>query len=306
MKLTTEELGRLYRQQTARSADGRTDCLPEEILLRVAEGHAGQSEREMAADHLMSCSGCALEYRLLLELKPWAERAAVSVPVTTGAPPPERRRLDQAGRLQSLTRIFPPRVAVSAMAAVLIVTILVLVFWSISLKRGHGRISAQLNERLAERDQLSRSLDEARRRIEENARQAERQQAEIAELHRAVEDISQPQINVPIIDLELQAPRGGEDQTTTILMPANASLFTVILHVADGRPFADYLLEVMDGRGRSIRRVQGLRRSEAETFTVALPRRLFPADRYRFRLYGLHGRKSEPLGDYSIRVRDQQ
>src|SRR5262245_40730446 len=77
MKLTDEEMRRLYRRQTARSRSGRAECLSEEAMTRVAEGELSQSEREALADHLMACSDCAEEYRILRELKPWAERAAV-------------------------------------------------------------------------------------------------------------------------------------------------------------------------------------------------------------------------------------
>src|SRR5262245_56885880 len=78
MKLTNEELSRLHRRQTARSRAGRAECLSEEAMARAAEGGLSQSEREVIVDHLMACSDCAEEYRVLRELKPWAERAAVS------------------------------------------------------------------------------------------------------------------------------------------------------------------------------------------------------------------------------------
>src|SRR5262245_20929712 len=79
MKLTTEEQSRLHRQRTAPAVAGRAECLPEEAMLRVAGGNADQAERETIAEHLMNCSDCTDEYRILLELRPWAEQAALAV-----------------------------------------------------------------------------------------------------------------------------------------------------------------------------------------------------------------------------------
>jgi len=78
---------------------------------------------------------------------------------------------------------------------------------------------------------------------------------------------------------------------------------TVILHDAIGPSYSEYALEILDGQGRQLRRVKGLYRSPADTFRVALSRRLLPAGRYRLRLYGLYAGGSKAVGDYPIRVR---
>ena len=276
-------------------------------MTRVAAGELSQSEREVIADHLMACSDCAEEYRILRELKPWAERAAVSAyeresAIESVSSPPGKeaqvvpRQPGWASWARRLAGIFSAGFESYAIAAALLVVSLACVAWVISLKRENARMAARLNEQLASRDQASQSLTDARRELEAAALRAEQQQTEIAELRRSVDDLLQPQVNVPITDLEQQANRGG-DGATTVTLPVGANIFTLILHVADGPSFPDYALEVIDGRGRPLIRAQSLRKSQLNTFTVALPRRLLPAGRYRLKLYGLRSGHGELVGE---------
>jgi len=283
-------------------------------MTRAAEGGLSQSEREVIADHLMACSDCAEEYRILRELKPWAERAAVSAYEresaikSVSAPPGKEARVvprqsglaSRAGWASSARRlagIFSAGFQTYSIAAALLLVSLACVAWVISLKRENARMAARLNEQLASRDQASQSLTDARRELEAAARRAEQQQTEIAELRRSVDDLSQPQVNVPITDLEQQANRRGGDGATTVTAPVGANIFTLILHVADGPSFPDYALEVIDGRGQRLMRARSLRKSQLNTFTVALPRRLLPAGRYHLKLYGLRSGHGEVVGE---------
>ena len=289
-------------------------------MTRVAAGELSQSEREVIADHLMACSDCAEEYRVLRELKPWAERVAVSAyeresAIKSVSSPPGKeaqvvpRQLGWASWARRLAGIFSAGFETKATAAALLVVSLACVAWVISLKRENARMAARLNEQFASRDQASQSLTDARRELEAAARLAGQQQTEIAELRRSVDDLSQPQVNVPITDLEQQANRGG-DGATTVTAPVGANIFTLILHVADGPSFPDYALEVIDGRGRPLMRAQSLRKSQLNTFTVALPRRQLPAGRYRLKLYGLRSGHGELVGElvaeYQMRLNYQK
>lgn len=253
-------------------------------MTRAAAGELSRSEREMIADHLALCSDCAQEYRLLRRLKPL---------VTT-----------QPGWPRRLIGAFSPGLAAYAVATALLVLSLACAVWVIMLRRENARMTARLEEQLSNRDQISQSLAETRRQLEEVMRRAEEQRKEIAEMRRSVDDLSQPQVNVPIADLELQDVRGGAGGgVSTVAAPAGANLFLLILHVAGGPPFSDYALEISDGQGQRVWRARGLRRSQEDTFTVALQRRLLPAGQYRLRLFGLRAGKSESVGDYTLRVR---
>jgi hypothetical protein len=310
MKLTAEEMRRHYQHQTARFTAGRAECLSEDVMTRAAAGELSQAERELIADHLIVCSDCVEEYRLLRELKPWAERAALSAFESELVVQPASVLLGKEDRIvphrpswaQRLTGFFHARSATYAVAAVLLVISLAGAAWIISLKRENARIAARFNEQLAARDQASGSLADARRELEETARRAAQQQTEIAELRRNIDELSRPQVNVPIADLEQQGDRGGGSGLTTVTAPAGANIFTLILHVSNEPSFPDYALEVIDGRSQRISRAQGLRKTQFGTFTVALPRRLLPAGKYRLRLYGLRAGRSEVVAEYQARL----
>jgi hypothetical protein len=284
MKLTSEEMRSLYQRQTARSVAGRGDCLLEDVMTRAAAGELSRSERGMIADHLAVCSDCAQEYRILRRLKP---------SVTT-----------QLGWARRLISGFSTGPAAYAFAAALLIVSLACAVWVITLRRENARMTARLEEQLSNRDQISQSLAETRRQLEEVMGRAEEQQKEIAEMRRSLDDLSQPQVNVPFADLELQDVRGGAGRgVSTVTAPPGANLFLLFLHVAGGPTFSDYALEISDAQGRRVWRARGLRRSQEDTFTVALQRRLFPAGQYRLSLYGLRAGRSESVGVYTLRVR---
>jgi hypothetical protein len=284
MKLTSEEMRSLYQRQTARSAADRGDCLLADVMTRAAAGELSRSERGVIADHLAVCSDCAEEYRILRRLNP---------SVTTQLSWPRR-----------FISGFSTGPAAYVFAAALLIVSLACAIWVITLRRENARMTAQLEEQLSNRDQISQSLAETRRQLEEAMRRAEEQQKELAEMRRSLDDFSQPQINVPFADLELQDVRGGAGGgVSTVTAPPGANFFLLFLHGAGGPRYSDYALEISDGQGRRVWRAQGLRRSQEDTFTVALQRRLFPAGQYRLSLYGLRSGRSESVGVYTLRVR---
>ena len=300
MKLTSEEMRRLYKSQTAQLRDGRAECLSDEAMIRAAEGELSEPEREETADHLMACSDCAEEYRILRVLKPWAEQASDSIYVNET--PIESGRTAWAGWSRRLKWIFSAGAPAYAITAALLVVSLACVAWVISLKRENARIAARLNEQLATRDQASQTLRDARRELEAAARHVERQQTEIAELSRSVDDLLQPQVNTPINDLEDQSSRGVGNGPTTVTVPAGTNLFTLILHVADGPAFPDYELEVIDGRGQVLTRAKNLRKNQVGAFNVSLSRQLLPAGQYRLKLYGIRSGNRVAVAEYQMRL----
>jgi hypothetical protein len=74
MRLDSEELKRLYQQQTARAARSRDDCLTAEVIMSAATGEFSHAERNKVADHLIACSDCAQEYRLARSLESTAKQ----------------------------------------------------------------------------------------------------------------------------------------------------------------------------------------------------------------------------------------
>ena len=83
-------------------------------------------------------------------------------------------------------------------------------FWIASLLRENARLIASLNGQRVTRDQTAEALAEARRGLEDTSRRAEQDKQQTAELRKTLDDLSQPQLNVPIIDLDPRDSTRGQ------------------------------------------------------------------------------------------------
>ena len=349
MRLSNEELTGLYQQDTARTKRERTECLTSELLVRAAAGELDPSEREMMADHMISCADCAAEYRGLLPLRAWADAAATSV--SEARPEPKLASIPLSGpsSIHGLERTITARSSIHdfffsfrvpyAVAALLMVLSLALIAALIAQRRVNQSLVARLNERRPEgvpgtvahspdsNGELRRQLDEATRRAEreavaraaaqeelarrqsqqntrENSSQPNGTQTQIAELRATVNSLSRPQVNVPIVDLDPQGSTRAQSPgaLTTIDVPSGAKLFTLILNITGEPSHPGYAMEISNQRGMTVWRGSGLRKSPYNNFTVALPRRSFPAGQYRIKLYGLRDGTKELVEEYAVRV----
>jgi hypothetical protein len=182
--------------------------------------------------------------------------------------------------------------------------------WLLSLRRQ----LADQNQAVATANQ---AFQEAQRQLQEitnRSGQSQTQMAElrqgyetqIAELRQTVNELSQPQLNVPIEDLDprrVASRDGQQDSTRTIDVPAGARFFTLILNLAGESSHSRYEVEIKDQRGTLIWQAPGLQKTEFNTFTLALSRPLFPAGQYRIRLFGLRGGHRELVEEYTVRIR---
>jgi len=213
----------------------------------------------------------------------------------------ERQRRGLATALYGLGNIV---------AASLLIVSLGLGGWILSLRRENQRLAAHLNEQLAEREQAvaaaTKSLEEARRQLEKATRHAEQDQSHIAELRQTVEELSQPQLNIPIADLSPRDfVRGPESAVKTIEVPSGANLFTLILNTTHQPSYPSYALEILDQGSKVVWQGRGLQKSSLGNFTIALSRRLFPAGQYQIKLYGLSQGRRELVEEYALRIRYQ-
>ncbi len=299
MKLTKAELGQKW--QSVPSPAGRTSCPPAEALARAAANELSSEAREQLADHLILCTDCAEELRVLRELHQAVPQWVDALPVFQNSelPAPKsswRERLAEFFRL--------PSFAVAAIAVLLLFS-LTLGWWALALRSENHELAALGDRRQTIQQELSaanRELDETRRQSAERARQYETQLAELKQQQRP--DAATPQINVSIVSLEPQGVnRGAPDQTATVIkVPARAELFTVVLNVSGQAEFSDYALQIANARGQVIWGGAGLRKSPENTFTLALPRSLLPAGRYRFRLDGVRQGRHTRIEEYPIQI----
>jgi anti-sigma factor RsiW len=316
MSEAPDELNSLLRWLAAESPDEAGAHITPERLTAYHSGKLPAMEESRVQDHLVLCRGCT---QLLLDLAAFpaldeqGARQLSDAEVTTRwkAMPKEIRK---EGKAASARPFKWPRLNLSfswpgfsyAMAAVLFIAAAGLLVWVLSLRQQNRQLALRLDEQAA-RDQHAASAADAlkhtRQQLEEARQAAAQAETQIAQLRQSVDELSSPQLNVPITDLYPQAfDRSQPAAVKRIEVPAGANLFTLILNTADQQAYASYALEVSNLRGRLIWRGQGLQKSQFNNFTLTLPRRLFPAGQYRIKLYGVRDGSKKLVEEYWLRI----
>lgn len=290
-----------------------------ERLIAYHQGELSSEDERRVQDHLVVCRECTA---LLLDLEAFpaldqqgarrlsdAEVAAAWQQMKSQIQPGKTMGFF-AGARQWFGAMLSPARLPYAIAASLFIVSLALAAWIVSLRQENQQLMARLTVSPAGQDRdlasIKRSLQEARRRLAEAARRDEEYQTQIAQLQQSLEELSQPQVNVPIADLYPQGfIRGQQETVETIEVPPDANFFALVLNVSDRRSYASYALEIVDREGKVVWRDRGLRMSSYDNFTLMLPRRLFPAGEYRIALYGLRDGRRELVERYVLRIRYQ-
>jgi hypothetical protein len=321
MKLTEARLKEIWQEQTARATPRQAECLTEELFERLGAGAASSQERTQAASHLAVCSDCAAEYRVLRSLRPLAEHAEAILAASEGAPGTERRpravgRADMrpVAFWRSFATLASPARASFALAALLLIS-LALGLWLVLLRQGNDREIARLNREMAERDRalasVKESLNETSRRLDETIRRSDQEKSagdtkryedEIARLRQTVTELSRPQLDAPIVDLDPSDQTRGNmtGAAARIEAPPTANIITLILNGA-GRPsHSAYAVEILDANGKQVWRGQRARNGPDHAVNLTIARRTIPAGRYLIKLYGLRDGKQEPVADYPV------
>jgi hypothetical protein len=248
-------------------AEGRRGCPGSEALALAASGELRERQRDELADHLGACRDCAEEYQLLTPLLTWAADATRSL----GHKPPPGARAPGSGSFA-----LP-----HALAASLLVACLGLTAWNLALRGEGGQLAQQLAARREE-------IDQAR--------------AEAGRLARLLAALEQPQLNVPIVDLESDRARGADTAATRVELSQEAAALTAILHGSSNREFPVYSVALVDAHRRVLWQGTGLRRNSDGTFTLVLPGRLLAAGEYWLRISG--GDATGPiLDEYPLTIR---
>ena len=323
MKLTEARLKEIWQSQTARATPRQAECITEEMFGRLTTGYATSQERAQAAGHLAACSDCAEEYRLLRSLKPLAEHAEAIQAASEGAPG-IGRRAQAVGRADTRPAAFwrgfatfaSPSRERFALAALLLIS-LALSLWLVLLRQGNDREIARLNRELIERDRalalVRESLDETRQRLDETTRRSEleksdgdskRYEDDIARLRQTVKELSRPQLDAPIVDLDPSSPTRGNTagDAARIEAPPTANIITLILNIAGQPSHSIYAVEILDSNGKQIWRGQRAQIGGDFSVSLTLARRMVPAGRYLIKLYGLRDGKQEPVADYPVLI----
>lgn len=132
---------------------------------------------------------------------------------------------------------------------------------------------------------------------------------QVATLNRQVERLSQPQLNVPVIDLfpEGTMRRGSGAAGESPIpdqVPGGARIYTLALHLGSLGDYTSYAIEIARPGGEVVvPRRGGLVPGPSGALSLALPREWLGTGDFRIRLYGRRaGGGEEPAASYALRV----
>lgn len=271
----------------------RTGCLSAETLGLAARGELGILERAAVADHLSGCSDCAEELRLIEPLSAFAERSAVALGRPAATVDPVRGWAVPAWQY--------------AMAAALLLAIGTagaLAMWNVALQRENRELTGRVAvaPRGTDVPVSPSTAPPVQPAVAPDGRSSPAAPPP-AGVPRDVAALTEPQVNVPIVDLQPDALRGAADsQRAVARVSADAALVTLILNSDIRQSSGVYALDVIDAQGRSIWRSETLEKTSYNTFTIALSPRGLGAGIYRLELSRLTGTRRTSLESYGLRI----
>ncbi len=120
-------------------------------------------------------------------------------------------------------------------------------------------------------------------------------------LRRTVNELSQPQVDAPIVDLFPEPLRDATDKRETLKLAPDVRVYFLVLNPTDSRTFPRYELEIARTGGAAVWRGK-LTRNNLGSFTLSLPRRLVGEGTYQLHLWGDGERGREVLGEYELSI----
>ena len=272
----------------------------QQIADRYVAGTLPEDEMERFENHYLSCPECLDRLELAESLQRGFRRVAGQDAATLAT----ARQLAVVAWLAHLGRV--------RQIAVLAAALFVLLFLPAGLAwRGfaeHGEELARSRTTLERERQRSaaeaRRAEAAEKGLEASRHDLAAERKTNAQVQEQLAQASQPQANIPILQLDVVRDIGPEDQPVNRLrLPASARW--VVLEPQVDPPFASsYRAILREARGHELRRVEGLQPNRQQTLTLSLPASLLPAGDYILQIEGLTpARKPTAAGRFPFRVR---
>ena len=171
-------------------------------------------------------------------------------------------------------------------------------------------------------EEIKSRIDEAKTQMSQLQNQMEQQQTDVvlteqaslagenARLLQDLNQLSKPQFGAPLVTLDaasvkLAADPTKKDQATTIDVPFNYALFTVVMQSTPAlqeKGFQSYFVELLNPKGKGVAWSEKLLKSTAPSIPLTFARRAITAGKYQLKLYGLVGKKKEFAEAYDLQV----
>jgi hypothetical protein len=295
----------------------RESCPPRDVLIDAGSPGATAEARERVADHLITCTACSEEFRLLQSLAPWAEEHAhLLAPDARDSArlkpsrssdrdadsrsierrlPQEREGFSRAAR----SRAFVPSYAIAAVLAIVAVGL------TVQVQRLQSE-NRSLMSRLSTPPALSEPADKRAEGAPAVAAAASDLERRVAEQQRAITDLEArvraaeaPDVNTPIIDLEASDGRRSAAKPAAPAAAPEARHIVFVLNTSRRSPGATLDVELVDGADRIVWSGTGLKQSADGTLTLVVPRALV-AQASRIRLYSTAANRRSLVEQYVV------
>ncbi|HZF13584.1 MAG TPA: zf-HC2 domain-containing protein [Thermoanaerobaculia bacterium] len=128
----------------------------------------------------------------------------------------------------------------------------------------------------------------------------------VLSLEHRLEEISQPQVNVPVVDLRAALSRSDGAAGSAAGLPAvepGARLFTLVVTPASRQDFAAYEATLTRAGGARVWHGGGLAKNRFGSFSLTFSRHQVGPGEYRLELTGVEGGRRELLGEYTFAVK---
>ncbi|MGE0128717.1 MAG: zf-HC2 domain-containing protein [Blastocatellales bacterium] len=291
-------------QETAFAFAAHQQHAPEEALVDYAFNRPSPDfDRDLIERHLAECEQCAAELEMLEEShRLMNEEGKAEDNVVAFKPRP--RPTD--GAAEATPAPTPARFWAYGAIAASVIGVVSLIGWWWNWRQA-GNLNEQqvaMNRRLAgleaENQQLRQTGPQA-------ANQLEQANREIANLKTQVEELSAPQINIPVLEVLPQelTERGDGARVNQLQIPRGARTITLILNSQSGSESKSYSLEILDARRNVVWRQQGqqnLTRHSTGDYTINISTELLPPGNYTFNVYGQADGKRVKIESYRIRI----
>lgn len=120
-------------------------------------------------------------------------------------------------------------------------------------------------------------------------------------LRRTVQELSEPQANVPFEDLFPEAVRSGQGEPAVVEIAPGTRLFTLVLNPDESVRADAYVVEIARADGGTVWRGSGLRANPYGSLSLVVPLRAMGAGEYRI-LLREEGGSGRPAGEFRLRI----
>ena len=273
-------------------------------LTAYVQGQMAEAEHQAAQSHLVQCAACLAQFK---------DVQAFFAPAQdeTEAPGKKQRQADwqtvwqrvqptrpATGFGRSLASLFlSPKLAWATVAGLVFVVGLS-GFGAWRLRQENQALAIRLRAEQGEVEKRINVLEQEKRERDLSLASAEAQkqayETQIAELKK-------PQVNTPIHELYSFQQKSGEPNLP-IALPSNAKSYVLRLITENQVPYEKYKIEILDQKSQMIFSADGLQRDSTQNFAITLPQGFLKQGKYRVKLSGQMGNRSQPLAEYLLQI----